>query len=70
MSQNLKNHVVDRGVFTGASAVVGVRSRIRFKGDNLSYTMRGSFASDYVPVWVLLNFHYWPDRTMHVYGRV
>ena len=29
VSQNLKDHVVDRGVYTGASAVVGMRSRIR-----------------------------------------
>ena len=56
VSQNLKDHVVDRGVFTGASAVVGMRSRIRFKGDDLSYTTRGSFASDHVPVWALLKF--------------
>ena len=26
VSHNLKDHVVDRGVFTGASAVVGTRS--------------------------------------------
>ena len=56
VSQNLKDHVVDCGVFTGASAVVGTRSRIRFKGDDLSYTTRGSFASDHVPVWALLKF--------------
>jgi len=56
VSQNLKDRVVDRGIFTGASAVVGTRSRIRFEGDDLFYTTRGNFASDHVPVWAVLKF--------------
>ena len=56
VSQNLKDHVVDRGVFMGASAVVGTRSRVRFQGNDLFYTTRGNFASDHVPVWAVLKF--------------
>ena len=56
VSQNLKDHVVDCGVFTGASAVVGTRSRVRFQGNDLFYTNRGNFASDHVPVWAVLKF--------------
>lgn len=56
VSQNLKDRVKQVGVFTGASAVVGKRSRIRFEGDDLIYTTRGDFASDHVPVWAVLRF--------------
>ena len=56
VSQNLKDRLMDRGVFTGASAVVGKRSRIRFEGDELKYVTRGDFASDHVPVWAVLKF--------------
>lgn len=56
ISQNLKSYVKDVGVFTGASAVVGTRSRIRFEDDKLVYTTRGSFASDHVPVWAVFQF--------------
>ncbi|MFT5366122.1 MAG: endonuclease/exonuclease/phosphatase family metal-dependent hydrolase [Candidatus Latescibacterota bacterium] len=56
VSQNLKDRVMDRGIFTGASAVVGKRSRVRFEGNKLEYTLRGDFASDHVPVWMVLQF--------------
>lgn len=56
VSQNLKDRVLDRGVFTGASAVVGKRSRVRFEDDALKYVTRGDFASDHVPVWAVLRF--------------
>lgn len=56
ISQNLKDHLQDVGIFTGASAVVGTRSRIRFEEDQLVYTTRGSFASDHVPVWAVFRF--------------
>ncbi|MDA0709283.1 MAG: endonuclease/exonuclease/phosphatase family protein [bacterium] len=56
ISQNLKDRVMGHGVFTGASAVVGKRSRAHLQGDALSYTVRGDFASDHVPVWAVLKF--------------
>ncbi|MBT4140748.1 MAG: hypothetical protein HOE48_22740 [Candidatus Latescibacteria bacterium] len=56
VSQNLKDRVLDRGVFTGASAVVGKRSQIRFEEGDLKYVTRGDFASDHVPVWAILKF--------------
>lgn len=56
VSQNLKARVIDRGVFTGSSAVIGKRSRVRFEGNDLKYVTRGDFASDHVPVWAVLQF--------------
>ena len=56
VSQNLRDRVVASGIFTRAEAVRGSRSRIRFQGDNVVYTRRGTFASDHVPVWTILKF--------------
>lgn len=56
VSQNLKDHVIKSGILTHAEAVKGTRSRIRLQGDNLTYTTRGDFASDHVPVWTILKF--------------
>ena len=54
--ENLRDRVVASGVFTRAEAVRGRRSRIRFHGDKVVYTQRGTFASDHVPVWTILKF--------------
>jgi endonuclease/exonuclease/phosphatase family metal-dependent hydrolase len=56
VSQNLKTRVMDSGIFTGASAVVGKRSSIRVQGNEITYRKRGDFASDHVPVWTVLQF--------------
>ena len=56
VSQNLKDHVIESGIFTNAEAVKGTRSHIRFQSDNFTYTTRGTFASDHVPVWTILKF--------------
>ncbi len=56
VSQNLKDHVIQSNILTHPEAVKGTRSRIRFQGDELTYTTRGDFASDHVPVWTTLKF--------------
>ncbi|MFQ5583211.1 MAG: endonuclease/exonuclease/phosphatase family protein [Calditrichia bacterium] len=56
VSLSLKDKVVDAGVFNGAAAVRGTKSRIKFTEKGVIYTRRGEFASDHVPVWVVLAF--------------
>ena len=56
VSQNLKDHVTGSGILNTTAAVKGTRSRIRIQGDALTYTTRGTFASDHVPVWATLKF--------------
>ena len=56
VSQNLKDHVVDAGILNISEAVTGIRSRIQITSDTLTYTTRGTFASDHVPVWTILKF--------------
>ena len=55
VSMNLKSRVKELGVFNRTTAVAGESSRIKFENDRIIYTKRGSFASDHVPVWVILD---------------
>jgi endonuclease/exonuclease/phosphatase family metal-dependent hydrolase len=57
VSMNLKEKILDSGVYNGAAAVRGTSSRIKFTDDGLIYTERGSFASDHVPVWAVLSIN-------------
>ncbi|MFQ5770799.1 MAG: endonuclease/exonuclease/phosphatase family protein [bacterium] len=54
VSMNLKNNVLDAGVFNDSVAIKGELSKIKFIDDNLIYTNRGTLASDHVPVWTIL----------------
>lgn len=55
VSKNLQNRVGQSGVFNKSVAVRGQSSRIKFQDGELIYTRRGAFASDHVPVWMVLN---------------
>ena len=55
VSQNLKSRVGDCGIFNKSVAARGKSSRIKFQDGKLIYTLRGSFASDHVPVWMQLH---------------
>lgn len=54
VSLNLRDKVVGAGVFNCAAAVRGNNSRIKFTDEDIIHTRRGEFASDHVPVWVVL----------------
>jgi endonuclease/exonuclease/phosphatase family metal-dependent hydrolase len=56
VSMNLKSLVKKVGILHTASAVQGTPSKARFTNYGIEYPRRGSFASDHLPVWVLLEF--------------
>lgn len=56
ISLNLKPFFVSSGVFNGSEAVRGLPSKTRFVEDGVIYTLRGSLASDHLPVWAVLKF--------------
>lgn len=55
VSQNLKSRVGASGIFHKTAAVRGESSKIKFQDGKLIYTRRGAFASDHVPVWLVIN---------------
>jgi endonuclease/exonuclease/phosphatase family metal-dependent hydrolase len=55
VTPNLKSRIRGTGVFNHSIAVTGRASRIKFSNDRIIYTRRGSFASDHVPVWILID---------------
>ncbi len=55
VSQNLKDRVGKCGIFNKSVAVRGQSSKIKFQNSRLIYTRRGDFASDHVPVWLVLH---------------
>ena len=57
VSMNLKNKVIEAGVYKGVDAVKGTKSKIKFVKGKIQYTFRGTFASDHIPVWVVLDFN-------------
>jgi len=56
VSMNLKSFVKKIGILNTASAVQGTPSKARFTDYGVEYPRRGSFASDHLPVWVLIEF--------------
>lgn len=56
ISLNLKSYFINSGVFNGSEAVRGKPSKIKFVEDGVIYTVRGSLASDHLPVWAVLKF--------------
>jgi endonuclease/exonuclease/phosphatase family metal-dependent hydrolase len=55
LSMGLKVNVKQTGVLNLTAAVTGEGSKIKFENNRIIYTKRGSFASDHVPVWIVLD---------------
>jgi len=52
VSMNLKDKVLETGVYKGIEAVKGSETKIKFVEGGLKFKKRGTLPSDHVPVWV------------------